>query len=169
MALSYHYSIELGCYSDFMSLWHIISFMLLLNSFIKGLLSYLLSLATLLNSWTNFSIVFPSCSSLLSSTIILMLAQHCFTTYTNKLYLTSILNNIYLIHILSFSFGTDHTLFQLSINLQIRISLFYNKLYKVPNNNFYNIQQTWSICSSLFLKRLFLYLRIIVIICSFLV
>ena len=50
-----------------MSLWHIILFIPLLNSSTKDLSSYLLPFATLLNSYTNSSIIFPSYSSLFNS------------------------------------------------------------------------------------------------------
>ena len=45
-----------------MSLQHIVMLIPLLNSSINGLPSYLLSLAALLNSYMNSSIVFPPCS-----------------------------------------------------------------------------------------------------------
>ena len=67
ITLLYYYSIEPGCYSDFMSLWYIVALIPLLNSFTNDLLLYLLSLATILNFYTNSSIVFPSCSNLLNS------------------------------------------------------------------------------------------------------
>ena len=69
MAQSYHCLIELGCCSDSMSLQCIVSFIPCLNSSINGLLSYLLSLAALLNSYMNSSIIFPSYSSLFNSAI----------------------------------------------------------------------------------------------------
>ena len=47
-----------------MSLWHIVTFISFLNSSTNGLLSYPFSLAALLNSCTNFSIIFPPYSSL---------------------------------------------------------------------------------------------------------
>ena len=49
ITLSYHCSIELGCYFDSISLWDIIPFMSLLNSLTKSLLSYSLSFITFLN------------------------------------------------------------------------------------------------------------------------
>ena len=67
IALSYHCSMELGCHSESISLWCIVPFMHLLNSSTKSLPSYLLPLVTLLNSYINFSIVFPPCSILFSS------------------------------------------------------------------------------------------------------
>lgn len=56
IALSYHCSIKLGCHSDFISFWHMVPFISLLNSSTKGLSSYLLSLTALLNSYINSSI-----------------------------------------------------------------------------------------------------------------
>ena len=59
---------ELGWHSDFMSLCWMVLFISHLNSLISGFLLYILSLAVLLNSWSNSSIVFPPCSSLFNST-----------------------------------------------------------------------------------------------------
>ena len=58
---------ELGWHSDFMSLCWMVPFISHLNSLISGFLLYILSLAVLLNSWTNSSIAFPPCSSLFNS------------------------------------------------------------------------------------------------------
>ena len=66
IALSYHCLIELGYHSDSMSLWCIMVLILFLNSSTNSLLSYLLPLATLLNSYTNSSIGLPLCSNLFS-------------------------------------------------------------------------------------------------------
>ena len=52
---------ELGCCLDSISLWCIVPFMPFLNSSTKDLSLYPLSLTALLNSYINFSIVFPLC------------------------------------------------------------------------------------------------------------
>ena len=49
IALLYYCSMELDCYSDSISLWHIVPFMPLLNSLTKDLPLYLFPLAALLN------------------------------------------------------------------------------------------------------------------------
>ena len=73
IVLSYHCSIELGCHSDSMSLWHIVALISLFNSSTNSLLLYLFSLAVLLNFCTNSSIVLPPCSNLIN-----------FATFTNS-------------------------------------------------------------------------------------
>ena len=67
MAWLYHCSIELGYYLASISLHHIVVLISLLNSSTNGLFSYSLPLAVLLNSYTNSSIILPSCSSLFNS------------------------------------------------------------------------------------------------------
>ena len=74
ITLLYYCLIELGYYSDSISLQYIVVFIPHLNSFTNGLPLYLLSLAALLKSWTNSFIVLLSYSNLLN-----------FATFTSSL------------------------------------------------------------------------------------
>jgi len=65
--ISYHFLIFLEDCSTSISLHLITLFIFFLNSLINGLSLYLLSLTALLNSYTNSSIVFDSCSIFFSS------------------------------------------------------------------------------------------------------
>ena len=78
IAWLYYCLMELSWHSDFISLHQIILFMPLLNSSTKGLSSYLLSLAALLNSWTNSSIVLLPYFNSLNSAISLSSLSNSF-------------------------------------------------------------------------------------------
>ena len=74
IALSYHSPIVVGGLSASISFLLIPPFIPLLNSSINSLLSYSLPQATLLNSYTNSSIILPPCFNFFNS-----------TTFTNSL------------------------------------------------------------------------------------
>ena len=75
ITLSYHCSIEPGCCSDSMSLWHIVALIPLLNFSISSLLSYIHYL--LLSSWTPVQTLLLSFPLVLTfSTLLLLLIPH---------------------------------------------------------------------------------------------
>ena len=81
MALSYYCLMEASYYFDSMSFQYIIPFISLLNSSIKGCLLYLLSLATLLNSYTNSFIVFSFCSKFFNSVALTIFSSHLLNSF----------------------------------------------------------------------------------------